>query len=79
MTEKNSPTPAKDEIVQIVTNEKFPFLDLKMIWSQEEDLQFSVFRKRGQQLKYANKESTHTPSTLFAIPSGFLKHLAKLT
>ena len=79
MTKKNFPTPAKDEIVQIVTNDKFSFLDLKMIWSQEEDLQFRVFRKQVHQLKYANKESTHTPGTLFAIPSGFLNRLAKLT
>ena len=29
-------------------------------------LQFSVFRKRGQQLKYVSKESTHTPGTICA-------------
>ena len=55
MTKKNSPTPAKEEIVQIVTNNKFPFLELKMIWSPEGDLQFSVFRKQGHQLKYVGK------------------------
>ena len=79
MTKKNSPTPAKEEIVQIVTNKKFPLLDLKMSWSLEEDPKFSVFRKQGQQLKYTNKESTHTPGTLCAIPSGFLNRLSKLT
>ena len=78
MTKKNSPTPAKEEIVQIVTNNKFPFLELKMIWSPEGDLQFSVFRKQGQQLKYVVKQITHTPGTLCAIPSGVLKRLSKL-
>ena len=40
------------------------FLDMKMSWSPEGDLQFGVFRKKGQQLKYAVKDSTHTPGTL---------------
>ena len=29
-TEKNFPTPTKEERVQIVTNDEFPFLDMKM-------------------------------------------------
>ena len=37
-TEENYPTPAKKERVQIVTNDKFPFLDMKMSWSPEGDL-----------------------------------------
>ena len=36
--EVNSPTPAKEYRVQIVTNDKFPFLDMKMSWSPEGDL-----------------------------------------
>ena len=54
----------KEERFQIATNDKFPFLDMKMSWSHEGDLQFGVFRKKGQQLKYVGKESTHTPGTL---------------
>ena len=77
--EESPPTPAKDERVQIVTNNAFPFLDMKMSWSPEGGLQFSVFRKKEQQLKYIRKESTHTPGTLRAILSGVLNHLAKLT
>ena len=50
-----------------------------MSWSPEGDLQFGFFRKKGHQLKYVGKESTHTPSTLRAIPSGFLNRLVKLT
>ena len=78
-TEENSPTPTKEEIVQIVTNDEFPFLDMKMSCSPEGGLQFGVFRENGQQLKYVGKESTHTPSTLRTIPSGVLNRLAKLT
>ena len=29
-TEENSPTPAKEERVKIVTNDELPFLDIKM-------------------------------------------------
>ena len=36
-------------------------------------------QENGQQLKYVVKESTHTPGTLRAIPSGVLNRLAKLT
>ena len=36
-------------------------------------------RKKGQQLNYIRKESTHTPGTLRAIPSWGLNCLAKLT
>ena len=50
-----------------------------MSWSPEEDLQFRVFRKKGQRLKYVGQESTHTPGTLRAIPSGVLNRLDKLT
>ena len=42
-TEENSPTPTEEERVQIVTNENLPFHDMKMSWSPEGDLQFSVF------------------------------------
>ena len=50
-----------------------------MSWFPEGDLQFGVFRKKGQQLKYVGKESTHTPGTLRAIPSGVFNRLTKLT
>ena len=51
MKEENSPTPAEEETVQILINDKFPFLDTKTSWSPEVDLQFGVFRKKGQQFK----------------------------
>ena len=48
-------------------------------WNPEGKLHFDVFRKAGHQLKYVGKESTHTPGTLRAIPSGVLNRLEKLT
>ena len=51
----NLPTPEKEYWVQIVTNDEFPFLYMKMIWSPEGGLQFGVFRKKGQQFKYVGK------------------------
>ena len=77
--EANTPTPKKEDRIQIVKNNEFPFLDIKMSWSPEGDLQFEVFREKVQKLKYVCKESTHTPGTLRAIPSRVLNRLAKLT
>ena len=37
-TYENYPTPAKEERFQIVTNNEFPFLDMKTSWSPEGDL-----------------------------------------
>ena len=51
----NSPTPEKEDQVQIVREDEFSFLDIKMSWSHEEDLHFGVFIKKGQQLKYFGK------------------------
>ena len=77
--DENSPPQVKEDRVQIVKKDEFPFLDIKMKCTPEGELNFSVFRKAGQKLKYFGKESTHTPGTLRAIPSGFLNRLAKLT
>ena len=46
------PLSAKEDKVQVVTNNEFPFLDMKMSWSLEGDLKCSIFSKNGQQLKY---------------------------
>ena len=52
---------------------------MKMSWSPEGDMQFGVYRKKGQQLKYFGKERNQTTGTLRAIPSGVLNPLAKIT
>ena len=75
---ENPPPQVKEERVQTVTKDEFPFLDMKMKWTPEGELNFSVFRKSRQQLKYVGKETTHTPGTLRAIPSRVLNRLAKL-
>ena len=62
-----------------MTKDEFPLLNMKLSCPPEGDLQFGVFRKNGQQLKYIGKDINHTPGTLRAIPSGVLNRLAKLT
>ena len=74
----NLPLTAKEDKVQIVSKDKFPFLDMKIIWSPKGDLQLSVFRKNGEQLKYAGTGITHTTVTLRMIPEGVLTTVAKL-
>ena len=46
--DKNTPPSAKKDRVQIVTGNKFPFLDMKMSWSLEGYRQFGALRKKGQ-------------------------------
>ena len=70
---------AKKDKFQIRENDKFPFLDIKMIWSLKGGMQFGVFREKEQQFKYIRKVSTHAPGTLCAIPSGFQNRLANPT
>ena len=62
-----------------MANDEFTFLNMKMSWSPKGDLQFGVFKKRGQQLKNVGKESTHTTGTLCEITLGVHSRLAKLT
>ena len=45
--EADSSNPEKEDRVQIVKNNEFPFFYMKMSWSPEGDLQFGVFRKGG--------------------------------
>ena len=52
---------------------------MKMIWSPKRDHQFGVLRKKGKQLNYVGKASTHTPGTVHEIPYVFLNRLKKLT
>ena len=70
---------AKKEKVQTVANDEFHLLDMKMSCYHEEGLKFRLSRKKGQKLKYASNENTHTPGTLHVIPLGVLNCLAKLT
>ena len=67
-TDVNLPLPAKEDKVQVVTNDYFLFIDMKMICPPEKGLQFGVFRNKGKKLNYVGMVSTHTPGTLRAIP-----------
>ena len=73
------PPSANKEKVQIVANNKLPFLDTKLSWSPEGDLQFGVFRNKVHKWEYLSKEGNHTPITLYAIPKEVLNPLEKLT
>ena len=50
-----------------------------MSWSTKGDLQFGIFSKKGQQLKYVGRGITHTPDNPHNIPSGVLNSLENIT
>jgi hypothetical protein len=52
---------------------------MKMSWSDEGALQFGVYMKPGQQLKYLNSASSHPPHCFKAITKGVYGRLASLT
>jgi hypothetical protein len=52
---------------------------MEMSWSEEGDLQFGVYLKPGQQLKYLNNVSSHPPHRVKAITKGVFGHLASLS
>jgi hypothetical protein len=64
---------------EVVKSSHFPFLDMKMTWTDKGDLIFGVYLKPGQQLKYLNSDSSHTPHCFKAITKGVFAHLASLT
>ena len=72
-----SPTKEHHKKVKVISEPHFPFLDMKMIWSDHGDLQFQVYMKENQKLKYLNKGSTHTDPCFKAIQSGVQDRLAK--
>jgi hypothetical protein len=67
------------ENAEIGRSSYFPlFLDMKMTWSEEEDLHFEVYLKPGQQLKYFNIISSHPSHCFKAITKGVFGHLTSL-
>ena len=67
------------KLVTVCKDQYFPYLDMKLVWSKEEELQFQVYMKPNQQLKHLNNGSTHTEATFKAMPKGVHRRLAKLT
>jgi hypothetical protein len=69
-----------DTMVSVVPDASFPYFDMELFWSNEDDsLHFRVHLKPNQQLKYLNRDSTHTAACFKAIPTGVCYRLAKLT
>jgi len=68
-----------NKMVSIERGKGFPYLDMELIWSEKKELQFQIYMKPSQQLKYLNKGSTHTGDVFKAIPQGVYQRLAKLT
>jgi hypothetical protein len=64
---------------EVVKSSHFPFLDMKMTWSDKGDLRFGVYLKPGQQLKYLNSDSSHPPCCFKKITKGVFSLLASLT
>ena len=69
----------QSEIMGVHTDPTFPFLDMEMSWSTDEDLQFKVHLKPHQTLRYLNRFSCHRHSTFADIPEGVFTRLARLT
>ena len=65
--------------ISVATASSFPFLEMKMEWNEEGRLEFAVYSKPKQQIKYLHKYSNHTNSCKKEIPKGFFGHLAKIT
>ena len=56
-----------EDDVTVHVEENFPFLDMDMLWNDQE-LQFKVHLKENQQLKYLNSGSEHPQACYKAIP-----------
>eukprot|EP00957_Ditylum_brightwellii_P040488 3064155-Ditylum_brightwellii.AAC.1 len=66
------------ERVELVNTRHFPLFAMKMIRNSKM-LEFSVYPKENQQLKYLNKESCHRTTAFKAIPTGVFTRLGQLT
>ena len=66
------------EVFSITKGKFFPYLDIQMFWETDDKLEFKVYNKPNQKIKYANNGSCHTKHCLKAIPWGVLSRLAKL-
>ena len=69
----------KNPKAEIIRSSHFPFLDMKMSWSEGGDLRFGVHMKPGQELKYLNSDSSHPPHCFKAITKGVYGRLSNLT
>eukprot|EP00957_Ditylum_brightwellii_P109595 8359203-Ditylum_brightwellii.AAC.1 len=56
--------------VKVVTKDHFPFLDMKIFWNNEGNLEFKVYQKKGQALKCVDKQSLHRQTVFKSISKG---------
>ena len=65
--------------VSINGDHHFPYLDIKLSWSENNTLNFGVHRKPGELVKYLNTDSHHHRHHKSAVLSGVELRLALLT
>ena len=56
-----------------ITTYNLPYLDLELLWNDEDKLESQVHWRKNQKLKYLNKGSIHKNVTFKEISSGWLK------
>eukprot|EP00957_Ditylum_brightwellii_P179006 13635201-Ditylum_brightwellii.AAC.1 len=52
---------------------------MKLLWDKEGNLYFKAYRKKGQALKYVDKQSLHMQSVFKSISKGVYTRLIRLT
>eukprot|EP00957_Ditylum_brightwellii_P040058 3031160-Ditylum_brightwellii.AAC.2 len=76
---KEHMTKEEKNVVNVVAKPSFPFLDMRMFVDKEGNLEFGVYRKEGQALKYVDRQSLHRETVLKSIGKGVFTHLIRLT
>eukprot|EP00957_Ditylum_brightwellii_P090263 6874127-Ditylum_brightwellii.AAC.1 len=65
--------------VKLFKKNAFPSLDMKMMKDNMGFLQFGVYQKEGQEIKYIDCSSCNRPCTFKSIASGVYLQLGRLT
>ena len=74
-----SPSKDKQDNVSEISANPFPYLGLGFLLNSGGELEYQVYQKPNQKLKYLNKGSTRTNAMFNAIPGGIFNRLVKLT
>eukprot|EP00957_Ditylum_brightwellii_P207538 15353421-Ditylum_brightwellii.AAC.2 len=64
--------------VKVKIDDHFLLLDMKLTW-KEDDLEFSVYNKENQMIKYLNSKSCHRSEVFKAMSAGLFTCLGRLT
>eukprot|EP00957_Ditylum_brightwellii_P211848 15366666-Ditylum_brightwellii.AAC.1 len=62
----------------IIEKGSFPFLDMALSWDNDGKLQFGVYRKPKQALKYVDTDSTHRSIVFKSITNNMFARIARL-